>query len=217
MAHLTPREHCVRLQVELSYREIAASENICPVDNQFKTQMIETFYETFQDSVEFCNWPVDKITAHARKNINDFFEGKRGRPLPVSVMALESESRKLIGLALFLENKDGNAELDLLFVKPSFQGKGIATQMVNTAANQLYDEGTTELHSAYHICNEGSRKWHIKFGFKEMPDQFYCRMKYSWYGHEIWRLERLDKNADLDELKRERDRWHAQLDDDWKY
>jgi len=94
MAHLTPREYNIKVKLALKPHEAVSSERIRPVDRRLKGQMIEIFFETFRDSVEFCN---------------------------------------------------------------------------------------------------------------------------SWYRHEIWRLERLDKNDDLDELKLERDRWHARLDNDWKY
>lgn len=67
------------------------------------------------------------------------------------------------------------------------------------------------------------------FGWKAeywngQPDQFYCRLKYSFYWHEVWRHEKLvaiDQNnyligKNLEELRQERDRWYEQIEDDWK-
>jgi hypothetical protein len=90
--------------------------------------MIATFFEAFEDSVEFCDWSLDAILTHATKNINNYFQGVRGKPHPVSRMALEPHSDRLIGLALFVENKQEQIELDLLLVQPSRQRMGIATQ-----------------------------------------------------------------------------------------
>ena len=237
--HLTPREHLVRTQLTLAPQAIAESRRtgnpsmavtqaaglarIVPVDPSLKEQMIATFFEAFEDSVEFCDWSVDKIRTHAAKNINNYFQGVRGKPHPASRMALEPHRDRLIGLALVLENKaesfrsglptmettqaQQQIELDLLLVQPSDRRMGIATQMVASAIESLDTEGVKDLRSGYHICNDGSRAWHQQLGFKEIPDYFYCRLKAAWYRDEIWRREQLGASEQLEELRTELDRW----------
>ena len=129
-------------------------------------------------------------------------------------MVIEPNTNQVAGLALFLENREGHAKLDLLYVVPSHQGKGMATEMVTSAANILYNDGVRTLYSAYHICNERSRDWQHSFGFTEIPDPFYCRLKYAWCRHEIWRRERLGINKGIKELEAEKDRWYEQLTED---
>jgi GNAT superfamily N-acetyltransferase len=229
----------VRTKLTVTRQEIAVSSQIVPVDPVLKEQMIEIFLEAFEDSVEFCDWSLDSFHTHVRKNINNYFQGVRGKPHPVSRMALEPNSTRLIGLALFVENKaesfrsglscrncmggfpahiaplptmettqaQERVELDLLLVKPSHQRMGIATQMVASAINSLDEDGINELRSGYHICNEGSRAWHRKLGFEDIPEYLYCRFQYSWYRHEIWRREELGQIDRLEELKTEKDRW----------
>jgi GNAT superfamily N-acetyltransferase len=238
-AHLTPRENHVYTKLTLKHREINESAKIVPVDQVFQKQIIEVFYETFLDSVEFCNWPTESIRNQVNKNISNYFQGVRGEPLPVSMMALEPNTDKIIGIALFVQKKEGDIELDLLFVKPSHQRRGIATQMVTKAANILYQNGVRELRCAHHICNEQSRDWQHKYGFEIIPDQFYCRLKYSFYRDEVWRKEKLAEmgvtepvlnasqktidrrqspiNENLEELRQERDRWQKLINDDWQY
>jgi hypothetical protein len=113
--HLTPREHLVRTQLTLAPPAIAefrrtgnpsmtatqaaGSDWIVPIDPSLQEQMIATFFEAFEDSVEFCDWSLDAILTHATKNINNYFQGVRGKPHPVSRMALEPHSERLIGLA----------------------------------------------------------------------------------------------------------------------
>jgi GNAT superfamily N-acetyltransferase len=221
--HLTPREHLVRTQLTLAPQAIAesrrtgnpsmaatqavGSEWIVPVDPSLAERAIAAFFEAFEDSVEFCNWSVDDIRAHARKNITNYFQGVRGKPHPVSRMALEPNSQQIVGLALFVENKEERVVLDLLFVKPSHQRMGIATQMVGSAINSLYADGVENLRCGYHICNEGSRAWQHSLGFQEIPDYFYCRLKAAWYSDEIWRCEQLGASEQLEELRTEQDRW----------
>lgn len=229
-AHLSPREHHVRSKLTLEYREIEESWKIIPFDQSFQVQAIAAFFEAFQDSVEFCNWSTAEIREHITKNINNYFQEVRGKPLPVSIVALDGVStespleNRLVGLALFVENKKAQTVLDLLFVKPQYQRMGIATQMVTVAANALYKNGVRELYCDRHICNECSHDWQRQYGFQDILDPFYCRLKYSWYRNEIWRREKLGQIEDLELLQIERDRWHDtgvsvlrdRLGDEWK-
>jgi hypothetical protein len=85
--------------------------------------------------------------------------------------------------------------------------------MVATEVNHLAVLGVETLSSAYHICNESSREWHHRFGFVDVYDQMYIRLKYAWYRNEIWRRGKLGLLNGLDALKVEQDFWQAQLDE----
>lgn len=205
-AHLTPREYIVRTQLKLQHQAIYISDRIVPVDPLRQEQMIETFSEAFEDSVEFCDWPLEEINIHARKNITNYFRGTRGTPHPASRMVLELDCdplslrdapraeglrQRIIGLALFTEKEPEQIDLDLLLVQPSQQRMGIATQMVASATNSLYAAGVRDLTCGYHVCNDHSRDWQYKFGFEDILEYFYCKSKAAWYRNEIWRWEKL--------------------------
>ncbi len=222
-AHLTPREHLVRTQIRLAPQKVTTAHQIVPVDPSRKERMIAAFLEAFEDSVEFCDWSSDLFHTHARKNITNYFQGVRGKPHPVSRMVLEPNSDRIVGLALFVENKaesfrsglktpettraEERIELDLLLVQPEYQRTGIATEMVAGAIDSLYADGVKDLRSGYHICNDRSRAWHHSLGFKDVPEYFHCKLKAAWYRHEIWRREKLGKIDRLEELRIEKDRW----------
>lgn len=225
-AHLTPREHIVTTRLDISERTNTNSSertntsnfNLIPMMQSYKAQMIEAFFETFKDSVEFCNWEEEQIYKHAEKNINNYFEGKRGEPISNSVMVLDnSNNPKVLGLALFLFDKKGNVRLDLLFVRPEYQGKKMATEMVSNVVNYLHGQAVKELFSDYHICNEASRSWHHRFGFKDVFDQLYIRLKYSWLKHEIWRHQKLGLTNKIESLEEQMNWWYSQLEEDWRY
>jgi GNAT superfamily N-acetyltransferase len=206
--HLTPREHIVRTQLQLtSQQQTIQSQNILPIDSSWAELMIPAFFEAFQDSVEFCNWSLDKIYAQGVKNIRDYFQGVRGQPHPMSRMFLELDSPQPIGLALFVTNKEEKLVLDLLFVKPSHHRRGIATQMVTSAIDRLYADGVREILSSYHICNDSSRAWHSSLGFQEIPDYLYSRFKAAWYRNEIWRREKLAITDGLEKLRAKKAHW----------
>jgi ribosomal protein S18 acetylase RimI-like enzyme len=149
MGHLTPRDQIVRTRLTLLPQALARSQlyQVKPIDPSLTDLTIAAFFDAFQDSVEFCNWSLDEIYAHATKNINNYFQGVRGNPHSVSRMVVEPISQEILGLALFVVNKEENVELDLLLVKPSHQRRGIATQMVAGAIDILSADGITEIRS----------------------------------------------------------------------
>jgi hypothetical protein len=86
--------------------------------------------------------------------------------------------------------------------------------MVFQIAQQLHNSGIRELYSFYHICNDVSRQWHQKFGFKEEYDAHFIRLKCVWYREEICRQEQLGLSDSLPELIKQKEFWSAQLGDD---
>jgi GNAT superfamily N-acetyltransferase len=213
-AIFTPREHFITAKLTIAERTINTSDYLLALDSSFKPQMIEGFFEAFKESVEFCDWSAAEIRAHAEKNIHQYFERIRGKPHPASVMALAPESGMLMGLALLVYDRHEQIKLDLLFVPPQYQRKKLATSLVSWAVNQLYEDGIEELYSNYHICNDDSRKWHHAFGFEDIYDQFYIRLKYAWCKQEIRRYQQLGREDQVKVLTTERDYWHAQIKDD---
>lgn len=204
----TPRDNPITTRLAVTERAVSTDCRIVPLDPARQQEMIEAFFTAFQDTVEFCDWYEHKIREHAENNIKGYFVGKRGEPHPASVVA-QAEDGSLVGVALLLTDEDSNVCLDLLYVLPDWQRHNIATNMVAAAVNSLYQAGTETLTSTYHICNEASRRWHHAFGFVDVYDQMYIRLKYAWYRNEIWRREKLGLLDGLDVLKQEGERWHG--------
>jgi Acetyltransferase (GNAT) family len=215
-AHLTPREVGVKTRIALSPGALQKKHALIPVHPSYTEQMITGYFETFVDSVEFCGWPEGQIQDSAEKSISDYFSQKKGKALPASIIALEPNSQKLAGLALFILNREQKPHLELLYVRSQFQRSGMATAMVAWGMNCLRESNFQELFSTYHICNEESRLWHHKLGFQDIYDPYYIRLKSSWLRQEIWRREKLELVEGLDVLIRERDQWQSQVDpEDW--
>jgi GNAT superfamily N-acetyltransferase len=215
-AHLTPREACVNTRIDLLPRSLTQNYTLVPVHSSFAEQMIAGYFEVFVDSVEFCDWPTAQVQDSAEKCIDHYFAGTKGESLPASVIALEPDSQKLAGLALFILTKEQKPHLRLLYVRPQFQRKGMATAMVAWGINALIESNFQALFSTYHICNEESRLWHHRFGFQDIYDSYYIRLKLAWLNQEIWRREQLGLCEGLDVLIQERDEWQSQFDpEDW--
>jgi GNAT superfamily N-acetyltransferase len=214
-AHLTPRSMGVTTKINLASRHFSHSHQLVPVTPDYRKQMIAGHLETFADSVEFCGWPRESIAESAVKDIDNYFAGNRGEPLTSSVLALVPGSQELAGLTLLIQRPEqAGAYMRLLYVRPAFQGQGIATAMLYRAIDSLLKAGFPTLSSTYHVCNEQSRQWYHRHGFEDEYDWYYAKMKVSWYQSEIWRQGKLGQVAGLADLERERDRWAAMIPED---
>jgi GNAT superfamily N-acetyltransferase len=211
-ARLTPRSMGVTTKINLAPL-FSHEHRLIPATLNYREQMINGYVETFSKSVEFCGWPLESIQEGAVEDIDNYFSGKRGEPLSASVLALAPESQALAGLALVIDRPKVGAYLRLLYVRPEFQGQGMATAMLGRAIDSLIQSGFQTLSTSYHVCNEQGRRWYHRHGFEDEYDWYYAKMKVSWYQAEIWRREKLGL-AGLADLERECDRWAAMAPED---
>ncbi|MBE9028236.1 GNAT family N-acetyltransferase [filamentous cyanobacterium LEGE 11480] len=212
-ANLTPRAIGVTTRLRLAPRNFSHTHQLIPAHPGYCEQMIAGYFETFADSVEFCSWPTADIEASAEKDIQRFFSGTKGEPLSASVIALAPDAQQLIGVALFLlKPPEQTPYMDLLYVRPEFQHQGIATAMLGWGIDRLLAAGFQTLDSAYHICNEPSQRWHHRYGFEDVTDWYYARLKVGWYRSEIARRKKLGLTEGLDVLRQECDHWATQVD-----
>jgi GNAT superfamily N-acetyltransferase len=227
-AHLSPAHRVVTVSVEIQPRPVTSPpfresstpfrEQACPiraVDEGDEAQLIAAYVAAFKDTFEFCDWKPEKIAVAAQKDIQNFFAGKRGRPLPASRLAVAPEGESVVGAALIIEQSDGVPLLDMLLVIPEWQRKGLGTALVSAAINELYRAGMKRLESRYLLGNEGSQAWHQGFGFVEEPDLFLAELYYHHAQYELWRREKM---GDLTEAERETlsskiERWKVQVDE----
>jgi GNAT superfamily N-acetyltransferase len=220
-ARLTPREMGVTTRLELSPRPLNQQttlqhHTLVQAYPTYTDQMIVEYFEVFAGSVEFCDWPAGEIQKSAERDIRHYFEGKRGDPLPASVIALETNTRQLDGVALFVLKANQRPFLELLYVRSPCQRQGLATAMVSRGINHLIETNFHELVSTYHICNCQSRQWHHKIGFQDVYDIYYIKLKLGWLNHEIFRRQKLGVLIGLEALIQEREDWQSRLElNDW--
>ncbi|MEL7224349.1 MAG: GNAT family N-acetyltransferase, partial [Cyanobacteria bacterium J06576_12] len=210
-ARFSPRKMGIKTCLNLDTFTLPQQTNCDPYDlrpasEAYKEQMLDAYFDAFVNSVEFCSWPIARIQESADEDMTLYFEEKRGKPLPASVVVLELETRMLIGLALFTEKtfcekeivrgevvgtKETGASLELLFVRPPHQRKGIGTAMLHHGIHHLIEAGYSQLFSRYHICNHHSRQFYHKLGFQDRPTPYTLSIRLSYLKNEIWRKEKL--------------------------
>lgn len=217
-AHFTPRGMGVKTRIDLASEPLPQQprrqHRLVAAEPTYAEEMMDKYVEVFAESVEFYCWPLEEVRKSAERDIQRYFSGKRGEPLPVSVIALEPESQQLAGLALFVLKKLQKKKrpfLELLYVRSPFQRQGMATAMLLSAIHKLRAANFSELFSTYHICNHDSQQWHHTFGFQDVYDAYYVRIRLGWLKNEIWRRTELG-TLELEPLIQERDHWQSQLD-----
>lgn len=212
--HRSPRHVTAIAKLHLNPRPVASALRIRPVTAADRDPLIAGYVDAFSDTIHFCDYSPERIAQAAHQDIDHYFSGRGGRPLPASRVAVTECGECLTGAALITEDQLDSALLRLLFVVPAGQRQGVATAMVSNAINELYASGTRLLRSQYHPGNESSRRWHRTLGFVDEPDVLLLQLYFRHADHELWRRERL---GDLGEdertrLRVERDRWKRRLD-----
>jgi len=111
-----------------------------------------------------------------------------------------------VGAALLSRDREYGPVLDLLFIRPQWQRRGLATALVASAMNALHQAGEGTLTSCYQLANTASQAWHRAFGFVERPDLRYAQAYHRRARQELFRRE---KTEDL--TARERAALHAEV------
>jgi len=215
--HRSPRHVTAGAKLLLSPRAVTSALRIRPVTAADREPLIAGYVDAYNDTIHFWDYSPERIARAAHEDIDHYFGGRGGRPLPASRVAVTETpacGERLTGATLITEDQLDSALLRLVFVVPAWQRQGVATAMVSDTINELYASGTRLLRSQYHPGNESSRRWHRMLGFVEEPDVLLLQLYFRHADDELWRRERL---GDLGEderrrLRVERDRWKRRLD-----
>lgn len=201
-AYVTPRDHGVLMKMPIKERRVRNTFEIKLLADASIKKIVRLFYESFVDSVEFCDWSKREIKERAAENVGDYFDGRRGVPAPElsRLVFAPGDTKDLIGACLVSKYKYGYKN-EIIFVRPDFQNRGVGTTLAANLLNDLHAIGEKILWSEHHICNAQSERWHKKFGFVEVTDIMTAKFRRNFYRHEVWRREELKITEKIDEWK----------------
>lgn len=198
-ASIGPRHLAARLRAPVLPWTVPDTDCLIrPLTYADAPQLVRAFTDGFRDTVEYCDRSVAQVRWAGRDAVATFFAGRRGAFHSASCLAIPSDKPYLIaGAALMVQKPDGPF-LDMLFVRPRWHRRGLATALVGTVMNSLHDLGESFCGSAYNVANTPSIAWHHKFGFVEQPDLLLVRARAQHLRHELWRRTQIN---DLDEAQ----------------
>lgn len=215
--HMTPRHTAVVVRAPVLSVAVPTTQSRLqrPVTPDDAPALTRAFYEAFRNTVEFCDWKEAAIVESAEKSIRTYFAGKRGSPHPASrISVAASNPATLTGAALLVQSREC-ACLDILFIRPRWQRRGVATALLGAAMQSLHQAGETQMESAYDLANEASRAWHEGMGFVELPDLHLARLRASDVRHELWRREQMNtlSTPERERLEQERALWEVRVEE----
>ena len=200
-AYLQPRHSVAIVRMETVSRSISIPEGfqIRSATMEDMSRLIPAFFDSFRQSVDYWGYRREAIHKSAQDSIRTCFAGQRGAFHPASVLAIAPTGRSIAGAALVVEDSEG-PNLDLLFTRPRWQRRGLATCLVQTVVNDLVARGETSLDSGFVVANAVSAAWHCRFGFMELPDLLRAKEQCYDILHEMQRRELI---GDLTEAERQ--------------
>ncbi|MEM7132814.1 MAG: GNAT family N-acetyltransferase [Chloroflexota bacterium] len=188
-AHIRPGHAIVLTTVMVKPRSVTAPCLIRPAKKADIPSLLPAYFAAFAETADYCDYPPDYVQKRAEEDLVSHFAGKRGNPVTTSQVAVVSNKDGIeepIGAILIVEKEEAPL-VDLLFVVPEWQHKGVATALAATALNELHAAGIKKLHSRFLLANAGSRRWHHHFGFEDEMDLW---VQQAYLRHRLDELER---------------------------
>lgn len=190
-AHIRPNYQYALTAVTVAPRPVTPPRALRGVLPEDEAPLLGAYLEAFEDDVVYCDYTDEQLLDAARADLRASFGGRRAPLLPASRVAVSGQgaAEQLVGAALLGQDKEYGAVLDLLFIRPAWHRRGLATALAASAMNALHESGESSLTSCYHLANLPSQAWHRAFGFVERPDLRYAQAYCRFAQHELSRRE----------------------------
>lgn len=140
--------------------------------------------------MDYADHSLEEIRARGREFLASYFGIVRGEWLPASRIARSRRQAVIQGAAL-IRRCPGGPLLNAVFVRPRWRRTGLATALLRQATAALVAAGETVLHSRCVLGNEASLSWHLRSGFRELPDLLVAGHRARIYADELERERRL--------------------------
>jgi GNAT superfamily N-acetyltransferase len=208
-AHFTPREVCAYAGRAITEADRELPSTGREVQAEDSADLTDLFIRSFVRTVEFAGWPRERFEEFAERCISDFLSDRRGARHRASRVEMDRNGR-IIGAALVVRKAPGLL-LDVLFVSPERQRASVATGLIRSVIGCLARDGVDSIHSAYHLANEPSIRWHAKQGFVEEPDHRIARLCWHCAARNLDRSQKIGDDAEeLASLTRKAAYWKAE-------
>jgi L-amino acid N-acyltransferase YncA len=215
-AHITPNHQTAVTTATVTPRPVNALCTIRHVLMEDEAPLLAVYLEAFADNQAFCDYTQAKFLDAARRDLRESFTGHRAPLLAAARVAVATEATgaQPVGAALLSRDQEYGPVLDLLFIRPQWQRRGLATALVASAMNALHQAGEGTLTSCYQLANLASQAWHRTFGFVERLDLRYAQAYHRRAQQELSQRQKVEKltAAERAALHAEVQYWHDQVE-----
>jgi len=161
---------------------------IRPIKQTDHGTLITLFCESFLGSIDYAGYDSDELRFYAHRSLDRVFGSEATGYLNACRVAVEEQ--RIVGGCLIGRGKVGPV-LQPIFVVPSHQRHGIATELFLSAIDTLMKNSVTRIHSKCNLGNEASLAWHLQCGFTEIPNRWTAGHRANIYRQETERQELL--------------------------
>lgn len=157
--------------------------------------LAEAAYETFEDSMDYCDWPKESIRQNLGKHLEKWAASEDKDVKQSSRIAWSEETGEVAGVLMIQRNKSGTGpKISLVFTSPSYRGNGIATTMLLDAWKILEDElDSPRLRSTYTLGNHQAKRWYKFAGFCEVSSLLVARHRLNIARQNLARFSRYNR------------------------
>ncbi|MDP1562224.1 MAG: GNAT family N-acetyltransferase [Pirellulaceae bacterium] len=146
------------------------------------------FCESFLGSIDYADCRSADLLYYAQRSLERFFGSEPTEYLSACRVAVEGN--RIVGGCLIDRGKVGPV-LQPIYVAPSHQRRGIATELLLSAIQALTERSVTRMHSKCNLGNDASLAWHLRCGFTEIPNRWTAGHRANIYLQEAERQELL--------------------------
>lgn len=146
------------------------------------------FCECFADAIDYSGSDAAELMRYAHKSLDNFFGPSPPDTVGACRVALEAD--QIVGCCMIDRCKHGPI-LQPIFVAPSHQRQGLATNLLYDTVQSLASRAETQLHSRCNLGNDASMAWHLRCGFIEELSQWATGHRANIYRQEAERHELL--------------------------
>lgn len=171
------------------------------------------FCKCFADGIDYAGSGAAELMHYAHKSLNNFFGPTPPDTIGACRVAIEED--QIVGSCMIDSCKYGPI-LQPIFVAPSHQRQGLATNLLHDTLLCLASRSEQHLHSRCNLGNDASMAWHLHCGFTEVPTLWAAGHRANIYRQEAERHELLGRptaaamHALADHWADERERLHAE-------
>src|SRR5262249_19087033 len=132
-AHITPNHQTAVTTAPVTPRPVNAPCTIRHILLEDETPLLAVYLEAFADNQAFCDYTEAQFLDAARRDLRHSFTGHRASLLLASRVAVATEAMggEPVGAALLSRDRGYGPVLDLLFISPQWQRRGLATALVS--------------------------------------------------------------------------------------
>lgn len=178
-----------------------------------KRALIGLFVYVFDDAIEYIGYDDASYHQSAHDSIATLFGGTGwgrepqidGRAEHSFVAILDAE----IVAAIAVRSIERGPIVEPVMVHPAYQRVGLGTMLLATAIASMRLAGETTLFSRCHLGNIASLAWHMKNGFREMPNYYVASHRALHYRWQAKHCEYIGDSKQAEEMQRQAEHWET--------